>query len=65
MFNAEINDSNEEIRRLQGLIEIEKHHINANTEYKQASQKELKQLDYGIHDTFEAIIGKGFASDIS
>lgn len=63
-FNQEIDDANNEIKRLQGLIEIEKHHINANKEYKEAVQKQSKQLDYGIHDTFEAIIGKGFAGEL-
>lgn len=64
IFNAEINEANQTIIELKEKIAIEQAHINANLEYKKASQLKVKQLDYVINDMFEAIIGKGFSGEL-
>jgi len=65
VFEDEIKDANENIKRYEKLIEAEKAHITANMEYKKVETAKVLQVGWKLNDLMEAIIGKGFTNELT
>ena len=63
-YENEINEAKENIKKYEKLIEGERAHITANTEYKKVENVAVLKAGWKLNDLMEAIIGKGFTNEL-